>query len=81
MIIVGGRPIPIDPWGPLRHSLWAALANPRQAQPATRDVLVGMALQQIATLVSEGELGMEIETLAAKLVETAAAKLPQATIR
>lgn len=81
VVIVGGKPIPIDPWGPLRHSLWAALANPRQAEPATRDVLVGMALQQIATLVSEGELGREIETAAAKLVDTAAAKLPRATIR
>lgn len=81
VIIVGGKPIPIDPWGPLRHSLWAALADPQHARPAVRDVIVGMALQQIASLVSEPELRAEMETTAARLVDKAAAGLPRGTIR
>lgn len=81
VVIVGGKPIPIDPWGPLRHSLWAALADPQRAQPAMRDVIVGTALQQIVSLVSEADLRAELDQVAGKLVDQAAAKLPQGTIR
>jgi len=81
VIIVGGKPIPIDPWGPLRHSLWAALQNPRDAHPAVRDVLVGTALLQLSSLVSSGEIGQRLQTAAKLLVDSAAANLPAATIR
>jgi hypothetical protein len=81
VILVGGKPIPIDPWGPLRHSLWAAMATPHEAPPAVRDVLVGMALQQISSLLSSPELRARMETAAGELVDQAAARLPAATIR
>ena len=81
VFIVGGKPIPIDPWGPLRHSLWAALQNPRDAHPAVRDVLVGTALLQLASLVSPGEAGERLRAAAEQFVDAAAANLPAGTIR
>jgi hypothetical protein len=81
VIIVGGKPIPIDPWGPLRHSLWGVLANPHGAPPAMRDVAVGIALTQMASLVSSPEARGRIEKAAGALIDNAAAGLPSATIR
>jgi len=81
VIIVGGKPIPIDPWGPLRHSLWGALADPRAAPPAMRDVLVGAALMQLSSLVSSPELRERIGAAVSRMMDQAAANLPVATIR
>ncbi|HYO49699.1 MAG TPA: M64 family metallopeptidase [Chloroflexia bacterium] len=81
VIIVGGKPIPIDPWGPLRHSLWGALADPIQAPPAMRDVVLGIALREISSLVSSREFRAELERMASRLVDAAAKDLPAATIR
>lgn len=81
VIIVGGKPIPIDPWGPLRHSIWAAMANPHDAPPAVRDTVVGLAMTHLASLVSSKEHRKRLETAAQRLANDAAAKLPVATIR
>jgi hypothetical protein len=81
VIFVGGRPIPIDPWGPLRLSLWGALQNPRDLSPAMRDVLVGTALIQLASLTSPGDAAQRLQTAAQVVVDRAAASLPAATIR
>ncbi len=81
VVIVGGRPIPIDPWGPLRQSLWANMAMPHDAPPAVRDVLVGIALQQLASLIQSPAARERLETTANRIVDEAAAKLPAGAIR
>jgi hypothetical protein len=81
VIIVGGKPIPIDPWGPLRHSIWGAMANPHDASPAVRDTVVGLALTHLASLVSSDDHRKRLETAVQRLVKDAAAKLPTQTIR
>lgn len=81
VIIVGGKPIPIDPWGPLRQSLWAALADPRHASPPMRDVVVAMALDQLSSLLTEPQQRDQIQKAVGQLIEEVAAKLPQGTIR
>lgn len=81
VVIVGGKPIPIDPWGPLRHSIWAAMANPHRATPQMRDLVVGMALQQLSAIVASPAAAKRIGAAADALVNDAAAKLPVKTIR
>lgn len=76
VIIVGGKPIPIDPWGPLRHSIWAAMANPHDALPAVRDTVVGLAMMHIASLVSSNGHRKQLETTVQRLIQDAVAKLP-----
>jgi hypothetical protein len=81
VIIVGGKPIPIDPWGPMRHSIWAAMANPHDAAPAVRDTIVGLALTHLTSLVSSDDHRKRLETTVQRLVMDAASKLPAQTIR
>lgn len=81
VVIVGGKPIPIDPWGPLRQSLWGALANPRSAAPEVRDAAVGIALQQLATLVPAGADRTRIETTAERMVAPAVERIASGVIR
>ncbi|MFN7923126.1 MAG: M64 family metallopeptidase [Bryobacteraceae bacterium] len=81
VIIVGGVPIPIDPWGPLRQSIWGAMANPHEASPAMRDLVTGIALQQLSTIVASPGAAARIGAAANALVNEAAARLPVATIR
>ncbi len=81
VVIVGGKPIPIDPWGPLRHSLWSAMATPHDAPAEMRDVLVGMALQHLTSLVTSPVRRSRIERAVNQMVNEAAAKLPASTIR
>lgn len=80
VVFVGGRPIPIDPWGPLRNSIWEAMAHPQDAHPAVRDTIVGLALAEIASLVSSQEHRERIGSAAQNLVQAAAGKLPAKTI-
>jgi hypothetical protein len=81
VIIIGGKPIPIDPWGPLRHSIWGAMANPHDASPAVRDTVVGLALSHLASLVSSDDHRKRLETTLQRLIKDAAANLPVQTIR
>lgn len=81
VVIIGGKPVPIDPWGPLRHSLWAAMANPHEATPAMRDAVVGLAMHQLATLVSADGRRGELEAAVGKLLDGAVARLPAQVIR
>ena len=81
VIIVGGKPIPIDPWGPPYQSLWNVLAEPYAARPAMRDAVVGIAFQQLANLVSPGRFRDQIANAAAGLVDKAFGELPVGTIR
>jgi hypothetical protein len=81
VVWIGGKPVPIDPWGPLRLSLSSTLANPYQAPPAMRDALVGMALSELSSLVSSPELRAELEGVAGLIVDKAAGELPAGTIR
>jgi len=80
VILVNGRPIPIDPWGPLRESLWGNMAHPHEANPAVRDVVVGLALSHISSLVSSSAYRERIGAVAQQLVTEAAGKLPARTI-
>lgn len=81
VIIVGGKPIPIDPWGPLRKSLWAALADPKRANPAVRDVLVATAVAELSQLFSAAELRSKMSHAAESAAGEAADKLPGGMIR
>jgi hypothetical protein len=46
-----------------------------------RDVVLGIALGEISSLVSSGEFRGELERMASRLVDAAAKELPAATIR
>lgn len=81
VVIVGGKPIPIDPWGPLRHSIWGAMTNPHDAPPAVRDTVVGLALMQLTSLVSSDSHRKRLETTVERLINDVADKLPTRTIR
>ena len=81
VIIVDGKPVPIDPWGPLRNSLWGAMANPQEADSAVRDVLVGTALQQISSLATSPKDRRRLERAINRYLDKAARKLPKDTIR
>ncbi len=81
VVTVAGKPVPIDPWGPLRTSLWAALADPRRARPEVRDVLATMATLRLATLLSDGETKDDLVAAATKALDAAAARLPPDMIR
>lgn len=81
MIIVGGEPIPIDPWGPLRHSLWSAMANPHDAPPAVRDALVGLAMTQLTSLVSSPKDRRRLERAVRSWMDDVADRLPGHLIR
>jgi hypothetical protein len=81
VIIVGGKPIPIDPWGPLRHSLWSAMANPHDAPPAVRDALVGLAMTQLTSLVSSPKDRRRLERAVRSWMDDVADRLPGHLIR
>ncbi len=81
VIIVGGKPIPIDPWGPLRHSLWAAMSNPHDASPAMRDTIVGLAMDHLSSLVSSEAHRKQLQTQTQALLNQAVAELPTYVIR
>lgn len=80
-VIIGGKPIPIDPWGPLRHSLWGAMANPHEASPAIRDTVLSLATLQIASLVSNETFRDQLENTAQELALSSTKQLPMQTIR
>ncbi len=81
VILVGGKPIPVDPWQSVRQSLWGILSNPYEAPPAMRDALVGTALGQIASLLSSSAARAQLQSAANKIAADAAAKLPSGTVR
>jgi hypothetical protein len=81
VVIVGGKPIPIDPWGPLRQSLWGVLANPHAAPPAMRDAAVGIAVAQLTSLLSSDASRARLGREANEVLDQAIANLPVGTIR
>lgn len=81
VVIVGGKPIPIDPWGPLRQSLWGVLGNPHDAPPAMRDAAVGIALAQLASLLSSDDSRARVGREVNAALDRAMAQLPVGTIR
>lgn len=81
LAVEGKKPAPVDPWGPLRYSLWAALADPKSAAPAVRDVLVATAVKELSELFSTEELRSRIAGVAAQAADEAAEKLSGGTIR
>jgi Common central domain of tyrosinase len=56
-ITPGGKPIPIDPWGPLR-----------QLAPAKRDILLGLALSEMATIAHSDVAHENIKKLGVKVI-------------
>lgn len=53
-VIVNGRPVPVDPWGPL-YNLGAALAV-HHAAGLIQDLGARQELQRVALTVAEGQL-------------------------
>ena len=66
-IILGGRRIPIDPWGP-----W------RQLQPEKRDALIALAIDEIASSISDEATRVQVRTT---LVEAATSRLKGMNVR
>lgn len=63
-ITPGGKPIPIDPWGPLRR-----------LAPAKRDILLGLALSEMATIAHSGAAHDEIKKLGLAVMSKGMAQL------
>lgn len=81
VVFVGGKPIPIDPWGPLRQSLWGVLSNPYESPAAMRDVLVGIAMSELSSLVSSAADRKALQAVVRKVMDKAVGALPEGTIR
>jgi len=62
VITPGGRPIPIDPWGPMLLS------------PYQRDILAGLATTELAKLVTDEGSRRELTAASLKSISRAAAK-------
>ena len=69
VITPGGRPIPIDPWGPLRLS------------PSKRDVLLGLAVTELAELTSNSTVRRELENVGIHTISKAVEQLRAAQNR
>jgi hypothetical protein len=63
-ITPGGKPVPIGPWDPLRH-----------LSPAKRDILLGLAVTEIASIVSDPKSKSIIEGTGTELITNALKKL------
>jgi hypothetical protein len=57
------------------------MANPHDAPPAVRDTVVGLALMQLASLVSSDNHRKRLETTVQRLINDVTTKLPTQTIR
>lgn len=64
LVISGGKPIPIDPWGPFRR-----LAVEK------RDILIRLAISELAGQLSDSKARWELETISLRAVETAVKQL------
>ncbi len=64
VVIVGGKPIPIDPWGPLRRMPTEKL-----------DALIALATSEIAAQLSDNEARVDLEVKSLEAAETAVRKL------
>ncbi|MGF6639725.1 hypothetical protein [Paraburkholderia sp. MM6662-R1] len=66
-LVLGGRPIPIDPWGP-----WL------QLQPEKRDALIALAIDEIASSIFDEATRVQVRTT---LVEAATSRLKGMNVR
>ena len=67
-LLPGGKPVPIDPPSPLRER-W------EQMTEAERDLLLGLAIQHLDAIVSEGERGEIVQQAGRQIVESAMKEL------
>jgi probable HAF family extracellular repeat protein len=67
-LLPGGKPVPIDPHGPMRER-W------EQMTEAERDLLLGLAIQHLDSIVSSGERGEIIQSAGRQIVESAMKEL------
>ncbi len=58
LVFIGGVPIPVGPWGELS-----------EAMRARRDVLIGLALEQLASTVGDPAGGAKIRIASLELVQ------------
>ena len=65
----GGPPHPVDPWGPMAARGWQNLA------PAKRDILMGLVISEIASLINDPETKRQVGQLAKNAIQKAAGKL------
>lgn len=66
-IVIGGRRIPIDPWGP-----WL------QLQPEKRDALIALAIDELASSISDEATRVQVRTT---LIEAATSRLKGMNVR
>ena len=67
-LLPGGKPVPIDPHGPMRER-W------EQMTEAERDLLLGLAIQHLDSIVSGGERGEIVQQAGRQIVESAMKEL------
>jgi probable HAF family extracellular repeat protein len=67
-LLPGGKPVPIDPHGPMRER-W------EQMTEAERDLLLGLAIQHLDSIVSGGERGEIVQQAGRQIVESAIKEL------
>jgi probable HAF family extracellular repeat protein len=63
-LLPGGKPVPIDPHGPMRER-W------EQMTEAERDFYLGLAIQHLDSIVSSGERGEIVQQAGRQIVESA----------
>ena len=64
LVISGGKPIPIDPWGPFRR-----LAAEK------RDILIRLTISELAGQLSDSKARWELETISLRAIDTAVKQL------
>ncbi len=67
-LLPGGKPVPIDPHGPMRER-W------EQMTEAERDFYLGLAIQRLDSIVSGGERGEIVQQAGRQIVESAIKEL------
>jgi hypothetical protein len=67
-LLAGGKPVPIDPHGPMRQR-W------EQMTEAERDFYLGLAIQHLDSIVSGGERGEIVQQAGREIVESAIKEL------
>ena len=67
-LLPGGKPVPIDPHGPMRER-W------EQMTEAERDFYLGLAIQHLDSIVSGGERGEIVQQAGREIVESAIKEL------
>jgi hypothetical protein len=67
-LLPGGKPVPIDPHGPMRQR-WDQLTE------AERDFYLGLAIQHLDSIVSGGERGEIVQQAGREIVENAIKEL------